>query len=425
MSGFSIENYLWLAVSSQPPWIIVLTSIVVIALFLYSYTLCHGSRRDSYADKPSLLSVNSRVRKVNERSAAYTAIHDRAAKSGDSSERLAGAQQMVDQYYDLATDFYEFGWGDSFHFAHRYANETLRESIVRHEHYLAAKLGLQEGMKCLDVGCGVGGPARNIARFSRADITGVTINQYQVSRGTAKGVKENINHLVHLQQGDFMALPFKPNTFDRAYAIEATCHAPDRTLCFKQIFDVLKPGGVFAGYEWVATSKMDWNNPDHRALKHEIEIGNGLPNITYADGVTDALTAAGFVIEECRDLALESPVSWFEPFKPALTMDGFKTTDIGIALTHIFVVILETLWLAPKGTALMHTNLTSGARGLYQGGSLGLFTPMLFFKVTKPLLDAAATKGKSISAASPSPSPKARDSSPKARASSRARVGRL
>jgi sterol 24-C-methyltransferase len=50
---------------------------------------------------------------------------------------------MVDQYYDLATDFYEYGWGDSFHFAHRYKTESLRESIVRHEHYLAAQLGLK------------------------------------------------------------------------------------------------------------------------------------------------------------------------------------------------------------------------------------------------------------------------------------------
>jgi sterol 24-C-methyltransferase len=41
----------------------------------------------------------------------------------------------VNKYYDLATSFYEYGWGESFHFAHRYKWETLRESIVRHEHY--------------------------------------------------------------------------------------------------------------------------------------------------------------------------------------------------------------------------------------------------------------------------------------------------
>jgi hypothetical protein len=109
---------------------------------------------------------------------------------------------------------------------------------------------------------------------------------------------------------------------------------------------------------------------------------------------------------------------WYEPFKPAFTIEGFKTTELGIALTHAFVVVLETFGLAPKGTALMHTNLTSAARGLYKGGSLGLFTPMLFFKVVKPL-QATVPRGTSVAtgkgranASSPSPAKgKARDSS--------------
>lgn len=123
---------------------------------------------NAYADKPSLLAVNKRVAGVDARSADYTAIHARAAATGDHTEIKANAQVMVDQYYDLATDFYEFGWGESFHFGHRFAHETLKESLVRHEYYLASRLGLQPGMHCLDVGCGVGGPARNIARFSGA-----------------------------------------------------------------------------------------------------------------------------------------------------------------------------------------------------------------------------------------------------------------
>lgn len=50
----------------------------------------------------------------------------------------------------------------------------------RHEYYLAGRLGVKPGDKVLDCGCGIGGPYRNIANFSGANITGITINEYQV-----------------------------------------------------------------------------------------------------------------------------------------------------------------------------------------------------------------------------------------------------
>lgn len=64
------------------------------------------------------------------------------------------------------------GWGTSFHFAHRFRDETHSESIKRHEHYLALRLGLKPGDKVLDVGCGIGGPLREISLFSGAAVTG-------------------------------------------------------------------------------------------------------------------------------------------------------------------------------------------------------------------------------------------------------------
>ena len=65
--------------------------------------------------------------------------------------------------------------------------------------------------------------------------------------------------------------------------------------------------------------------------------------------VVDALTSAGFVVEEVRDLAPESAIPWYAPFAPKYELATLKTTPIGIAITHAFVVALEMLWLAPKG----------------------------------------------------------------------------
>jgi sterol 24-C-methyltransferase len=99
-------------------------------------------------------------------------------------------KNLVKNYYSLSTDFYEYGWGQSFHFANRYRGETLAESLQRHESYLALKMKLKPGDKVLDLGCGVGGPLRRIAYLTGAHVTGVTISQYQIQR--AKSIGEDI-----------------------------------------------------------------------------------------------------------------------------------------------------------------------------------------------------------------------------------------
>ena len=129
---------------------------------------------------------------------------------------------MVSSFYDLVTDFYEYGWGQSFHFAPRFKTETFMESIVRAEHFLALKLGLSEGSKVLDVGCGVGGPMRNMARFTSSSITGVTINPYQVACGNRHNESQGLADKCESVQGDFQKLSekFEKETFDAAYEIE-------------------------------------------------------------------------------------------------------------------------------------------------------------------------------------------------------------
>lgn len=219
------------------------------------------------------------------------------------NKRRAGYQTMVTNFYDLVTDFYEYGWCQSFHFGPRRKGETFLESIKRAEYLLCSRLGMKPGVRALDVGCGVGGPQRNMAVFSGATIEGVTINEYQVRVGNKYHAQAGLAGLCHTTQGDFQNLPDAwAGTFDVAYEIEATCHSPDKTQTFRQVAKCLRPGGLFAGYEWTvlpaATGEGGYDpaNTQHVAIKEGIEIGNGLPTLATPQAVKDSLEAAGFEV---------------------------------------------------------------------------------------------------------------------------------
>ncbi|KAJ0982307.1 hypothetical protein J5N97_010562 [Dioscorea zingiberensis] len=305
---------------------------------------------------------------------------------GDDDTRKTNYSDMVNKYYDLATSFYEYGWGESFHFAHRWNGESLRESIKRHEHYLALQLGLKPGMKVLDVGCGIGGPLREIARFSSTSITALNNNEYQISRGTELNRLVGLGDSCDFVKADFMKMPFADNTYDAVYAIEATCHAPDVVGCYKEIYRVLKPGQCFAAYEWCMTDNFDPNNETHQRIKAEIELGNGLPDIRSTNQCLEAVKLAGFEIISEKDLAADSPVPWYLPLDGSrFSLTSFRLTSIGRFITRTMVKTLEFVRLAPAGSARVSSFLETAAEGLVEGGRKEIFTPMYFFLAQKPL----------------------------------------
>lgn len=120
----------------------------------------------------------SRNIKVDNWIDTYNDLHD-DNKSGKEG-RDSAYSTLVNAYYELATSFYEWGWGQSFHFAYQLKGETFQQAIARHEYYLAGRLGVSSGERVLDCGCGIGGPMRNIARFTNARIDGVTLSDVSI-----------------------------------------------------------------------------------------------------------------------------------------------------------------------------------------------------------------------------------------------------
>ena len=303
----------------------------------------------------------------------------------ESNDR--GQRRFNDLYYDLVTDFFEYGWGRSFHFAPRVPGESFKESLARHERNIADALNLRPGMVVADLGCGVGGPLLEIARYSGSRIVGVNCNAYQLKRARQYANEAGLAGLSDFLECDFLNVDAPAQAFDAVYSIEATCCAPDKVSIYSEAYRLLRPGGRFAAYEYCMTEKYDMEDPTHRQLKDDIALGGGLLVIDDAETVIDALQMVGFEVLATRDLAIpDGPsIPWYQPLVGSgLSLASFRSSAVGRWLTHQTLIGLEALRIAPRGAVAVSDMLNLCAVAMAEAGRLGIFTPMYFIQARKP-----------------------------------------
>jgi cyclopropane fatty-acyl-phospholipid synthase-like methyltransferase len=81
----------------------------------------------------------------------------------------------------------------------------------------------------VDVGCGIGGSSRYLARRYGAQCTGITLSPVQAERGNALTAAEGLSHKVSLQVADALEQPFPDGMFDMVWSMESGEHMPDKT----------------------------------------------------------------------------------------------------------------------------------------------------------------------------------------------------
>ena len=157
----------------------------------------------------------------------------RRATADEDGGRGYDHAKTVKEYYDLCGEFMVFGWGESLHFAPLSPHESLEDSKTRHQRLMIAKLELREGMSVIDVGCGIGGPMRRVIREGGVRVLGVNSNEIQLEKAKSLDAEAGIGHLADYLACSFMDMEaIADDTFDRGYAIESTCHAPDKAGAF-------------------------------------------------------------------------------------------------------------------------------------------------------------------------------------------------
>jgi len=121
-------------------------------------------------------------------------------------------------------------------------------------HALSKHLGLRRGQRVLDVGCGLGGPARLLANKFGVRVEGIDLSDRQVVSAGRLTQLVGLQDSVACLHADAAAIPFAMAQFDAAYAIESLVHVDAKDRAIAEIHRVLKPGGIFILLDYVRRS---------------------------------------------------------------------------------------------------------------------------------------------------------------------------
>ena len=160
---------------------------------------------------------------------------------------------------------------------------------------LAEKLTMNASSSVLDIGCGIGGPARFLSSEFGCKVSGIDLTADFVNTGNSLTDQVGLSDKVKLIEASALNIPFADNSFDVSYMIHVGMNIADKDVLFSEAFRVTKPGGVFGIYDVMLLQNCELKYPLPWAVE---EDGNAIASAT---DYISALIKAGFSLKNEDD----------------------------------------------------------------------------------------------------------------------------
>jgi tocopherol O-methyltransferase len=174
------------------------------------------------------------------------------------SAEVVAFQEGIGNMYDEISSFWEDILGEHIHQGYYDLEPPFADVRTAQFRMIDESLrfaGLSENpakfpKSVVDVGCGLGGSSRYMAKKYDTNCHGITLSPYQVQRGTKLAVAQGLSDKVSFQVANALKQPFPDNHFDLVWTMDCGEHMPERGKFISELVRVAAPGATILIATW-------------------------------------------------------------------------------------------------------------------------------------------------------------------------------
>lgn len=282
----------------------------------------------------------------------------------------------IARFYDLQSAAWEYVWGEHMHHGLydtvngkrltgvQAQNQTMSELLALAGESLQS---LPHNMRAIDVGCGIGGASRYLARtFQHLDcrVTSITLSGFQANRTIELNNEMDLADVIDVQVRNAMRTGFESNMFDLLWSLESAEHMDDKREFISECARILKPGGNFLMVAWCIRETDTPLSVGEQFSIRKIMENYCLPRVAPASEYKTEMIRAGLKNIHVEDWTDRASPFWREVVKSvtlnvrgwqALRRFGWPTIRSALAMRHVMSGIAQGVFRLVAFSATLPT----------------------------------------------------------------------
>ncbi|XP_068634190.1 gamma-tocopherol methyltransferase, chloroplastic [Aristolochia californica] len=250
----------------------------------------------------------------------------------------ANLREGIAEFYDESSGVWENVWGDHMH--HGFYEPNVQASVSDHrsaqirmiEEALVFAGVSEDPLKwpknIVDVGCGIGGSSRYLAKKYGAKCQGITLSPIQAERAEALSAAQGLASQVSFQVADALEQPFPDGQFDLVWSMESGEHMPHKEKFMSELVRIASPGATIIIVTWChrdLSPSEDSLKSEEKKLLDRICKAYYLP--AWCSTADYVKIAQSLSLEDIKSADWSDNVAPFWPavIRSALTWKGFTS----------------------------------------------------------------------------------------------------